>query len=187
MNFSVMLRGMAATNRKGFHIELLIVSLLFVFACGKGPKHLSESDYSAAKSAFDALDSLAAADYDSPTRDAWSREVDTQTERLSLNLPLRIALSNYRSTLFRVERALMEQKMARLKADSAIRRGSKTDEDAALRAMYKARVEGAQMVVLVKVCRDDAAQWLTDDSQATNTCNERLSALKTKLHSDAKR
>ncbi len=87
------------------------------------------------------------------------------------NLPLLDALADYDRAVMRLELTRLNQRGAELRYGAA-----KSDDAAAtaIRSLYQAREEESRMRVLVKICRDDAAQWFSSEAPATNTCHGKL-------------
>jgi len=155
------------------------IALLIIFACiagcGKGPKHLSESDYGHGKTAFQLLEENSAASPMSATRTAAEGQIKEVT-----NYGLKMALMNYSIAIsdrgiatMSVHIALNNIQMAEL--------AKSLDAKQKWTAIYQERRQALdELGPILKLCHDDAAQYFDEQAASTNTCASSLEAYDTK-------
>ncbi len=152
-------------------LATLVLSGVICVACGKGPKHLSEAQYNAGKTAMEMLDREASTT-DAKEQEVWTQAASSQMEQIgSKNLDLYTALTDYSVAIEIVTTARLKQIGAQLELDLAEREQSLKKSKAAVEELKNAQSEEVQGRVTVKLCRDEVDQWFTADAPATNTCH----------------
>jgi len=162
-------------------LATLVLFGVICVACGKGPKHLSEAQYNAGKTALEMLDREASST-DAKEQEVWDQAASSQMEQIgSKNLDLYTALMDYSVAIVKVRTARLKQRGAQLDLDLAEREQSLKKSKAAAEEFRSARGEEIQGQITLKLCRDDAEQWVTAEAPATNTCHgiiEKINAAK---------
>jgi hypothetical protein len=155
----------------------VIVCAACASGCGKGPHHLPEAEFNAGKAALEDLDRAASARDDESKR-AWRNAADAQMSNIeSSNQALYLALSNYSLAQgtrdeFELYLRSTERELQNAKTHQA--------EEKIYPALTSFEKAVASSDVLIKTCRDDAAQWFLADVAATNTCRSELDRINKK-------
>jgi hypothetical protein len=166
----------------------VLLSLVLVIGCGEGPKHLPKSDYQHGKAAFEMLEQFEKASSGSLPRIeesgsfllAAAQQMDAMGTRSSSS-GLRIALTNYEDSInasgdakYELASAEIAVKLAQATGGSLSSLSTLTEKQyAAHRAIY-------EIEPIIKLCRDDAAQYFDATAASTNTCNAALTEFRAK-------
>lgn len=153
-------------SRFSVAVSMLAFCVLLLLGCGKGPKHLSSSDYGHGKTAFEALER--ANMYDLSSNDGQLAE--DEIKEIS-NEGLRDALTKYisarQNTVLWTLTASLDQKKILL-AKTELERNTL---DSARHRAEGAKNEAEKILVL---CHDDAAAFFDENAAATYTCATHL-------------
>ncbi len=139
---------------------LALGAVLFVAGCGEGPKHIPKADYQHGKAAFEMLQQ-----YEKTSSNSFSQAADQQIDAISsqhMDNGLFSALLGYNV-------AIGERLSARLRLTSA----EESKQTKATKAIQ-------EIEPIIKLCRDDAAQYFDAAAASTNTCNAALTAYRAK-------
>jgi hypothetical protein len=154
--------------------------VVLVLGCGKGPKHIPKSDYQHGKAAFEMLQQ-----YDQTLSDPFDKAAQPQIDAIdpkNINNGLMRVLVNYDISLNERAAASLEIKLGEStrrnivlnaelgKRDTLAYIKQQADEASAAKKSYE------DIQPIVKLCRDDAAQYFDASAASTNSCETELKA-----------
>jgi len=158
--------------------------IVFIVGCGEGPKHLPKVDYQHGKAAFELLEQ-----YDQTSSPSFLMAAAKQLDALPSKTPesdLMEALVNYEISINSRIGASMGIQMAQLSREKIVldaELGKPSTEDyikQKAEEVYAAKRQFEEIQPIIKLCRDDAAQYFDASAASTNTCDSELKAYRAK-------
>ena len=159
-------------------------AIVFIVGCGEGPRHLPKADYQHGKAAFEMLQQ-----YERTSSDSFEKSAQLQIEAIdpkNIDDGLMPALINYEislSEMYTASLGIQTGQLARQRIVLNAELGKRdTNEDIRQQAekAYAAKRAYEDIQPIVKLCRDDAAQYFDASAASTNSCDGELTAYRAK-------
>jgi hypothetical protein len=145
-------------------------AIVFIAGCGEGPKHLPKADYQHGKAAFELLEQE-----ENTSSAAFGKAASSEIFSInrSRNSGLRQALLDYDAAL--LQRQLAKGQLTLLKIEE-LNHPERFSQDERLALESKAESALGETAPLIKLCRDDVAQYFDASAASSNSCNSELKA-----------
>ena len=150
-------------------------AVVFIAGCGEGPKHLPKSDYQHGKAAFELLEQ-----YEQTSSFQFQIAAEKQFEPLvsgHLDNGLLRSLMDYEESI--TERLLANSQLTKARADAIMAKHGVSMESLAEK-QGELLHSLDQLEPIIKLCRDDAAQYFDASAASTNTCDSELKVYRAK-------
>ncbi len=160
---------------------VLLGALLCVAGCGEGPKHLPKADYQHGKAIFEMLEQYEKTS-SIPFLELASHQIEAMNpERLDpqhIDKGMLVALVDYEDSL--IARNLATGRLTIANFDEMEQKPDGPSVAEIMARKNEASHALEELEPIIKLCRDDAAQYFDKDAASTNTCNGELKAYRAK-------